>query len=73
MYANLQKNKSKKNVNQADTEAIKKKKLTSRQRKALIKIIEKKQKSQKVRFLYFLLLFLTLFQISLERNHHENV
>jgi len=73
LYANLQKNKSKKNVNQADTEAIKKKKLTSRQRKALIKIIEKKQKSQKVRFLYFLLLFLTLFQISLERNHHENV
>ncbi|XP_027842614.2 uncharacterized protein LOC114123743 isoform X1 [Aphis gossypii] len=41
------KNKSKKNENQTDTEAIKKKKLTSRQRKALLKIIEKKQKSQK--------------------------
>ncbi|XP_015373823.1 PREDICTED: uncharacterized protein LOC107168810 [Diuraphis noxia] len=43
----MAKNKSKKNVNQADTEALKKKKLTSRQRKALLKIIEKKQKSQK--------------------------
>ncbi|XP_022169777.1 uncharacterized protein LOC111033385 [Myzus persicae] len=43
----MAKNKSKKNVNQTDTEAIKKKKLTSRKKKALIKIIEKKQKSQK--------------------------
>ncbi|KAL4084687.1 hypothetical protein QTP88_027612 [Uroleucon formosanum] len=42
----MAKNKSKKNVNKTDTEAIKKKKLTSRQRKALLKIIEKKQKSQ---------------------------
>lgn len=49
----LQKNKSKKNVNQTDTDAIKKKKLTSRKRKALLKIIEKKQKSQKVIFFYF--------------------
>lgn len=43
----MTKKKSKKNENQSDTEAIKKKKLTSRQRKALVKIIEKKQKSQK--------------------------
>lgn len=47
MHNNLQKNK--KNVSQTETEAIKKKKLTSRQRKALSKIIEKKQKSQKVK------------------------
>jgi len=44
---NSMKNKSKKNENRTDTEAIKKKKLTTRQRKALTKIIEKKQKSQK--------------------------
>ncbi|XP_060873421.1 uncharacterized protein LOC132947203 [Metopolophium dirhodum] len=43
----MAKNKSKKNANQTDTDAIKKKKLTSRKRKALQKIIEKKQKSQK--------------------------
>lgn len=46
-FIQLQRNNSKKS-NQTDAEAIKKKKLTSRQRKALTKIIEKKQKSQKV-------------------------
>jgi len=56
---NLQKNKSKKNENQTDAEAIKKKKLTSRQRKALIKIIEKKQKSQKV--IYFVIFYNKLY------------
>lgn len=46
-FIQLQRSNSKKS-NQTDAEAIKKKKLTSRQRKALTKIIEKKQKSQKV-------------------------
>lgn len=41
------KNKSKKAENETVAETIKKKKLTSRQRKALMKIVEKKQKQQK--------------------------
>lgn len=47
-YYKLQKYKSKKNDHQIDLETTKKKKLTTRQRKALTKIIEKKQKNQKV-------------------------
>lgn len=54
IFLNPQNSKSKNTDKQIETETLKKKKLTSRQRKALTKIVEKKQKNQKVIIIQYL-------------------